>query len=283
MSLPSSGAISLGNYNTELEYASNAQISLNDPLIRNLNKVYTGANSIGAGYGLTGIPASGCVLYLDAKHPSSYPGTGQTWYDISGAGNHFTWASTPSYTSTGVTYFDCGGGNIANGPASNSSSYNLTDSNGYTIIMWAYQYQAGASHAFFWSGNETITSRAIASTVTWSDGVIYWDQGGCCNSDSRTTYNIGTTYGWTMTSYNRNTSTSTRNIWVNNSIVSTNTAAPANMNLNSTGAQVGNSSEQANSGNYWHAYLASFLLYNRSLTNTEIGNIFTATRGRFGV
>ena len=34
------------------------------------------------------IVSSGLVLHLDAGNASSYPGTGTTWTDISGKGNH---------------------------------------------------------------------------------------------------------------------------------------------------------------------------------------------------
>jgi len=35
------------------------------------------------------IPAPYCpVLYLDASNPDSYPGTGTTWYDLSGLSNN---------------------------------------------------------------------------------------------------------------------------------------------------------------------------------------------------
>ena len=276
MALPSSGAVSLGNYNTELEYSSTAQISLNDTLVRNLNKVYTGANSLGAGYGLTGVPANGCVLYLDAGNPSSYPGSGQSWYDISGAGNHFSWASSPSYTSGSLPYFSTLG-NIATGPASNASSFGLTSD--YTVIMWIYQNSANPSQTFRFDGSVNI-GRGITAHTTWTDGVVYWDQGGCCGSDTRTTYSLGTSYGWVCLGLNRNTSTTTRKIWVNGSAVSTNNNTAASISLDSTAAQVGNSSEF---GNTWDGRMSTFLVYNRSLTDTEMGNMFTATRGRFGV
>jgi hypothetical protein len=34
------------------------------------------------------IVTDGLVLYLDAANPKSYPGSGTTWYDVSGNGNH---------------------------------------------------------------------------------------------------------------------------------------------------------------------------------------------------
>jgi hypothetical protein len=35
--------------------------------------------------------------------------------------------------------------------------------------------------------------------------------------------------------------------------------------------------------NNWAGYFASFYVWNRKLTSTEVGNLFGNTRGRFGV
>lgn len=36
------------------------------------------------------IVTDGLIVYLDASKPASYPGTGSTWYDISGNSNNGT-------------------------------------------------------------------------------------------------------------------------------------------------------------------------------------------------
>jgi hypothetical protein len=38
------------------------------------------------------------ILYLDAANPRSYPGTGGTWYDLSGYGRHATLVNVPTFT-----------------------------------------------------------------------------------------------------------------------------------------------------------------------------------------
>lgn len=43
------------------------------------------------------IVRDGLVLHLDAANPKSYPGTGTTWYDLSGNGNNFTLYNSPLY------------------------------------------------------------------------------------------------------------------------------------------------------------------------------------------
>jgi len=47
-------------------------------------------------FGGPDIITDGLVLSLDAGSTRSYPGTGTTWYDLSGNGNNFTFSGTPS-------------------------------------------------------------------------------------------------------------------------------------------------------------------------------------------
>jgi len=47
------------------------------------------------------ITNSGLVFYLDAANSLSYPGTGTTWYDLSGRGNHATLGNGATWVSAG--------------------------------------------------------------------------------------------------------------------------------------------------------------------------------------
>ena len=46
------------------------------------------------------ITTSGLILYLDAGNATSYPGSGTTWYDLSGNSNDAAAFGTPTYTAT---------------------------------------------------------------------------------------------------------------------------------------------------------------------------------------
>lgn len=43
-------------------------------------------------------------LYLDASNPNSYPGSGNTWYDLSDYGNNFTLSNSPTYSSSFIEF-----------------------------------------------------------------------------------------------------------------------------------------------------------------------------------
>jgi hypothetical protein len=219
---------------------------------------------------LVDIPTSGLQLYLDASNPLSYPGTGSTWYDLGPNKKDFTWASSPTYNSSGIKYFTTLG-NSANGPA--SDSFNLSNTSGYTIFFTAYQNALVSTGAFQWYGTDA-NQRGIFSHGTWSDGNIYWDQGGCCDTDTRTYAALTpSTLAWNVIALRNNYSATNRTIWNNNSIIATNTSAIANINLTSQIARVGSSAYGENSSS-WNARIGQFIMYNRSLSDTEMTQVY---------
>jgi hypothetical protein len=54
------------------------------------------------------IVTDGLILALDAASPRSYPGTGTTWYDLSGQGNNGTLVNGPTFSSAnrGIIVFN---------------------------------------------------------------------------------------------------------------------------------------------------------------------------------
>lgn len=228
----------------------------------------------------TDIISDGLSIYLDATNSASYPGTGTTWFDLSGNGRDFTWNSV-SYTAGSPSYFNTGSGRIASGPASDGVGINNTS--GYTIFVVALQNSLTGSSAFkFYKGNfgETLSSsRGIFSHCTFSDGVIYFDQGGCCASDTRTNVSGGTTTTWNIYTFRRLTNSSTRSILKNGSVLATNTNTAATLDLDSRGIDIGGTAEDT----AWNARLGGFIVYNRGLSDQEVSSVYDALRTRYGI
>ena len=60
------------------------------------------------------IVTDGLLFNLDAGNPASYPGTGSTWYDLSGLNNHATLVNSPTFNNSGT---------LSNFSSTNFSSY----------------------------------------------------------------------------------------------------------------------------------------------------------------
>lgn len=226
------------------------------------------------------IVTNGLVLCLDAANPKSYPGSGTTWTDLSGNGKNFTWNSSPSFTSDGAKSYFSTLNNRCTGPASNS--FGINNTSGYTIFLVCMQNALVSTGAFKFYSSAPY-NRGIFSHCTWSDDVVYFDQGGCCGSDTRTNVSSGGSQTWNIWTFRRLSGSSTRSISKNGSTLVTNTNAAANIDLNSTGVDLGSSDEYGGNSSTWNARLNSFYVYNRGLTDIEIQQNFNALRGRFGI
>lgn len=69
---------------------------------------------------------------------------------------------------------------------------------------------------------------------------------------------------WNVITFRRNATS--RQIWKNSSLLTSNTAAAANINLSSTQADIGNTQEYSG----WDAGVSAFVLYNRGISDSEL-------------
>ena len=216
------------------------------------------------------IVTNGLTLYLDAGNSKSYPGSGTTWTDLSGQGKNFVWSGTPSFTSDGALSYFTTLGSQASGPASNS--FGVTNSTGYCVMIACLNISLTGAVAFNWDGGG---GRGIYSHLPFADDVVYWDQGGCCLADTRTSVASGGATTWNIWTFNRQSSTN-RSIYKNTTILTTNTTTAADPALNSNAAII-------NPGASWNSRLSFMMLYNRGLTDLEVQQNFNALRGRYGL
>ena len=214
---------------------------------------------------------SGLQLCLDAKNPLSYPGSGTTWYDISGKGKNFTWDSV-SWDSSG--FFNTSG-RTAYGPASNS--FGINNTSGYTIFV-VFMTNSGSANGLFNFFSDTGYNRGIFVHPGWTNETLYFDQGGCCNADQRTQVYVPGLYGfWSIAAFR--SLVSQRNIFRNGNLLESNLTSAANINLNSTGVQLNPNNE----GYTWDGKLAYFAAYNRGLSQDEYTQNYQALKTRFGL
>ena len=120
---------------------------------------------------LTGedVVTSGLVLWLDAGQTRSYPGSGTTWYDLSGNGNNGTLTNGPTYSSTngGDLIFDGADDYIS----INSTNMNFASNQTIFIILKPEEADANRRNPYnqAYGGYGTITHEP-AGTFSYYHG-----------------------------------------------------------------------------------------------------------------
>lgn len=141
------------------------------------------------------IPAPYCpVLYLDASSPNSYPGSGTTWYDLSGLSNNATLTNGPTFTpdNGGVFSFD-GVDDYASLP-SMLQSLNL---NALTVSVWikvengVSQYADWGSYIVHNGSDFSVGSSVYTLAMNTSGTVVFCWSGNYTVMTTATTYNDG--------------------------------------------------------------------------------------------
>lgn len=217
------------------------------------------------------IVTSGLVLNLDAGNPSSYSGTGTTWYDISGNGTNGTLVNGPTYNSAnqGSIVFD-GTNDYAN------LGNPLTFTNSFTINFWFKTTTAGTrvitgmysgSGADWWIGvngsNQLVFSFGspskidIASSATVIDGV------------------------WRQATAVYNKSLNSTILYINGSQVASTTSIPST--VTQAGGNLMIATFGSNLGFYFPGNISTYSIYNRALSAAEVTQNYDALKYRYGV
>ena len=211
----------------------------------------------------------GPVLYLDANNLSSYPGTGTTWYDISGNGNDVTMVNSGSiaWNNSSPVYFSTGVDGWFNNPS--GSNLPLGNAN-YTFIIWV---QLGSN----WGGSGLMSVGSFGTPNqsnafrTASTGVLlnYWwanDLVEVTSVSPTNWFNAVATYDGT-----------TRSMYVNGSSIGSD--SPVGHNVITSALQVA----KTGGNEFLNGNVGEVLIYDRGLTSGEILGIFNATKSRYGL
>ena len=216
-----------------------------------------------------GIVQSGLVLNLDAGVLSSYPGSGTTWTDLSGNGNHGTFTNMD-----GTNFNSANGGSLtfdgSNEGVSISASSSLGKSINYTTSAWM-KYSGG-------------TYLMILDSVDYGvgGGYMMWLQINTpkllTSYDGQFQSSTGTIPLNTWANVCISKSNNQLSFYINGSFDVTRTFS-FNGNTSSTAVDIGYSSR--NTGNPFNGNIAQVSIYNRALTATEIQQNYLATKSRY--
>lgn len=241
---------------------------------------------MGVAYGPARIPNDRLVLHLDATNTKSYPGTGNTWFDISGQKNHFTINSTAFNSAN--KYMDFNG---SYGCAKKTDS-DVAITGNVTAIVWTRVLNSTAQWRTLFRGLSTGGDhQVIIESGGWNIGMYDNTNGTGFNGTGFSQQSLpgyGTS-SWNMLvwrwndvaspyySFSYNNSPET----IRGSITSSN--ARFKTGICSIGAY--NNAVQtdpSNASQFW-GDISSVQLYSRILTDAEITQVFNASRQKYGV
>ena len=206
----------------------------------------------------------GLVLHLDAANTRSYPGSGNTVYDLSGFGNTSALTNGPTYNSSNLGAFVLDG----------SNDYILVNSQANILSKTAYTKIAYIYISNFSTVNNIISGGFSGQHAFWMFGTVKLNAGhngswatvvGATTLSLNTWYFAAVTYsnstGWKLYLNGREdgTSADTTTFTGNQEIV--------------IGAY--------SSGNNFTGRISNIQVYNRALTATEIFQNYHATKGRY--
>ena len=223
------------------------------------------------------IVTDGLVLALDAANPKSYPGSGTTWNDLSGNGNHGTNANMTFETDKGGV-FDF---NNSNSQSSIANSDSLNPVSQLTIEA-VVNFDGNSTDFIFEKGNVN-SQYSLFSHST--DLVFRTVHAGDSGYDSLYAYKymgggykiVNGQYHHVLGSYNG----STKKTYIDGVEVATKNKT-GNLATTTPGAAVGDFGGTS-TGYPFGGKIALVRVYNIGLTASQVKQNFESLRGRFGL
>ena len=231
------------------------------------------------------IVTSGLILYLDTDNPSSYPGAGSNWYDLSGNNYDFTINPSAFRTSNGIKHMDFEGSygqaiRIVSGSRTDVPAYANTTMQVFSSIKnstghWRTLVR-GAS-----SDHPVLIQNGANDLGKYdNEGGGFFDSGFDITSlpNPYTQFNfldfkLSTSSPYYSFKYN-NTSTNYQ---------ITNSNATFNHGFASIGNTHGNDIDVTNAASQPWGKIGVFLYYNRKLTDSETLQNYNAFRSRYSL
>jgi hypothetical protein len=242
----------------------------------------------------TSVVRDGLVLYLDAANPKSYPGTGTTWFDLSGNDNNVTLFNGVAYDSTTKSFLFDG----VNDYARTVNTINFSGTNKVTAIflLQAQTYPMTAGFRVIYELSTNFNSIVNTFIATYADNSLSQNNEVFSSNRGNSSYNIAV-YNKTIlndlnwhnfASIHDTSEVLKENLIYNNSSLGLEIQNPAtgfsgnNTNNFASGEHLFFGSRGGSTG-FSNFKVASIMFYNRRLTEQELKTNFNATRGRYGI
>jgi hypothetical protein len=239
---------------------------------------------------------NGLVLNLEADNLDSYPGTGTTWYDISGNGNNVAWLQNPVGGTNGNSQINWnqvpGGGMFNWNPTNSDTDYFFrtdtttslpTGNPNYSIEIVANMLNNGNNwHLFAYGQQNPNQSNGIYYNVG-ADGLYkyYFGNDYVMVPNFSSNVGFGNNFHYVET---YNPSSSNLRCYLNNNLIVNVTVSPTpNITLYSSGRLDIGGGVITDDRPAWAGKMGICRLYNRTLSSTEVTQNYNAIKSQYGV
>ena len=217
------------------------------------------------------IPQEDLILHLDAGNINSYPGTGTSWYEISGSGSTAT-GNNPAFTST------YGGGFNFNAISSyeylavpTSSRFDLSTGSA-TIIAW-FKTTASGNNCIASKRNNTGFQLYVLNSKLYADGA------GTAGKSSSQSVNTGKIFCGAVV-YDR--ASSLMRLYING-VEDGNVALASTTLTDVADVNIARKTLFNAPGDYFVGTIYQVQIYNKALNPKEMRENFELMRSRYGV
>lgn len=221
----------------------------------------------------------GYSLLLDAANLASYPGSGTSWFDLSGNGNNATLNTGMTWNASGYMTLD--GVSSGNGYATVNNSSTITPTVGFTILIWCYPTTLDSTNPRWLLSKRTSASTGQSfATFTFSNNSVFADIPGS-SYRRQSTWDLAVNNVWQHFAICWSGAAGTLDFYKNGIIDTALTSAPSS--VSSLGANLLIGAGAGNNERYGGRMGHIAYYNNRSLTTVEVLQAFNAHRTRYGV
>lgn len=208
-------------------------------------------------------------MWLDANNPTSYSGSGSTWYDLTGNADQ-TLVGSPTFTAGSPSYFSFDGFT----QYSTGSTPYVLPPNTYTKMVW-FQITLGADNNLVSSDSGGHYMFFSATSTLWAGNSNITPYAGGGAFGSSTSFNSGTWYCATVVFSDPQIS-----LYVNGVL---DQFDPTYSSGGHTGDGSVNLACYGPGGNLLNGSIAEVYCYGQALTANEVLRNFNATKARYGL
>ena len=224
------------------------------------------------------IVTDGLIMHLDAADLNSYPGSGSTWYDLSGNNRTATLFNTPTFNSS-----NSGSLTFSTASLNYATASNIGSISNWTAECWVKFNSTTTNQVAMVIGNQFNGSNAINFTIGTNGAPTSWNiQAGFFDGAWRNTTGFAPVVGTWYQIVGTYDGTTIRQ-YVNGA------ANGGTLTYSGTPTSGGEIrmmrrwDDIVSTGNLFNGNLAIARLYNRALTAAEILQNYNAQKGRFGL